>query len=143
MDPLAINPQAKSKKILIVEDEKPIAELYQLVISKAGFQVKIAPDGATGLQVLEAESFDMLLLDIMLPGINGLELLRQFKSKHPDSQMIVLLLTNLGQDAVIKEAFELGATGYLIKASLTPNQVLTEVNNAFAGKQSESWVKPV
>lgn len=123
------------KKILVIEDEKPICDLYVLILTKAGHQVKSAADGKAGLQVLEQESFDLLLLDIMLPEMNGLELLKEWKLRHKDSGMIILLLTNLGQDAVIKEAFSLGAQGYLIKASLTPNQVLAEVNNALAGKQ--------
>ena len=66
----------------------------------------------------------------MMPGMNGLEVLRQWKLKNPQSTMIVLLLTNLGQDSVIKEGFELGAQGYLIKSSMTPEQVVVEVQNA-------------
>lgn len=126
------------KKILIVEDEAFIADLYARQLTLAGFQVKIANDGNIGLQMLESEPFDLLLLDIMLPGINGLELLRQWKLKHPQSPMPVLLLTNLGQDAVIKEGFALGAQGYLIKASYTLDQIVNEVKNALAGKQAGS-----
>lgn len=121
-------------KILLVEDEKFIADLYASQLQKNGFEVKTAPDGLTGLQMLSQEEFDLLLLDIMLPGMNGLELLRDWKSKNQNSKMVVLLLTNLGQDAVIKEGFDLGAQGYLIKASYTPDQVVQEVKNALAGK---------
>ena len=90
-----MNPQ--SKKILLVEDEDFIRELYVRQLTKEGFQVKSAPDGQTGLNLLAAEPFDLLLLDIMLPGMNGLQLLREFKSKNPTSPMITILLTNLGQ----------------------------------------------
>ena len=137
MEPNNPNPQpqgSNGKKILICEDEKFIAELYEHVLSRAGHQVKIAANGKEGLDILSQEQFDLLLLDVMMPEINGLELLRQWKLKNPTSQMLVLMLTNLGQDAVIKEAFNLGASGYLIKASLTPQQVLTEVNNALNSK---------
>lgn len=130
--------QPSSKKILIVEDEAFIADLYARQLTLAGYQVRVANDGQMGLQVLEQEAFDLLLLDIMLPGINGLELLRQWRGKHPENQMPVLLLTNLGQDAVIKEGFTLGAQGYLIKASYTPDQIVNEVRNALAGKQAGS-----
>lgn len=123
-------------KILLVEDEKFIADLYSSQLQKAGFEIKVANDGLTGLQMLSTEQFDLLLLDIMLPGMNGLELLRDFKSKNPNSKMVVLLLTNLGQDAVIKEGFDLGAQGYLIKASYTPDQVVQEVKNALSGKSA-------
>lgn len=128
MDPAA-------KKILLVEDEDFIRELYTRQLTKAGFLVKSAVDGQSGLDILKNETFDLLLLDIMLPGINGLQLLREFKTNNPNSPMITILLTNLGQEAVIKEGFELGAQAYLIKASYTPDQVVTEVKNALSGGQ--------
>lgn len=121
------------KKILLVEDEDFIRELYTRQLTKAGFSVKTAIDGLTGLEMLKNETFDLLLLDIMLPGINGLQLLREFKIQNPSSPMITILLTNLGQEAVIKEGFELGAQAYLIKASYTPDQIVNEVKNALSG----------
>lgn len=125
----------KPKKILLVEDEDFIRELYVRQLSKAGFLVKSAIDGRSGLEALNNETFDLLLLDIMLPGMNGLQLLREFKTQNPNSPMITILLTNLGQEAVIKEGFELGAQAYLIKASYTPDQVVNEVKNALSGGQ--------
>lgn len=123
-----------SKKILLVEDEVFIRDLYVRQLTKAGFQVKTAPDGQTGIQILSSEPFDLLLLDIMLPGMNGLQVLREFKTQNPNSKMITILLTNLGQEAVIKEGFELGAQAYLIKASYTPDQIVNEVKNALGGQ---------
>ena len=122
-----------TKKILLVEDEDFIRELYVRQLTKEGFQVKSAIDGQSGLNFLKTEAFDLLLLDIMLPGMNGLQLLREFKTQNPNSPMITILLTNLGQEAVIKEGFELGAQAYLIKASYTPDQVVNEVKNALFG----------
>lgn len=132
----------KAKKILLVEDETFIADLYAHHLSKSGFEVKIANDGTTGLKLLESETFDILLLDIMLPEINGLEILRQWRAKNPQSAMPVILLTNLGQDAVIKEGFSLGAQGYLIKASYTPEQIVSEIKNVLDGKQPTNSVSP-
>lgn len=126
-----MNPQ--DKKILLVEDEDFIRDLYVRQLTKAGFQVKSAVDGQSGLTMLKSEPFDLLLLDIMLPGMNGLQVLREFKTQNPKSPMITILLTNLGQEAVIKEGFELGAQAYLIKASYTPDQVVNEVRNALFG----------
>ncbi len=123
------------KKILLVEDEDFIRELYVRQLTNAGFSVKFAVDGQSGLNMLRSETFDLLLLDIMLPGMNGLQLLREFKTQNPASKMITILLTNLGQEAVIKEGFELGAQAYLIKASYTPDQVVNEVKNALMGGQ--------
>ena len=135
-----MNPQGK--KILLVEDEDFIRDLYQRQLTKAGFQVKSAADGQTGLNMLKAEAFDLLLLDIMLPGMNGLQVLRDFKTQNPNSPTITILLTNLGQEAVIKEGFELGAQAYLIKASYTPDQVVNEVKNALGGGQPSGTPPP-
>src|SRR3989344_4412793 len=74
-----MNPAAK--KILLVEDEDFIRELYTRQLVKAGFAVKSAVDGQSGLELLKTEQFDLLLLDIMLPGMNGLQLLREFKTQ--------------------------------------------------------------
>lgn len=132
----------KAKKILLVEDEDFIRELYVRQLTKAGFLVKSAIDGQSGLEALKNETFDLLLLDIMLPGMNGLQLLREFKTQNPTSPMITILLTNLGQEAVIKEGFELGAQAYLIKASYTPDQVVNEVKNALSGSQPTPFPTP-
>lgn len=138
-----MNPQPlQSKKILLVEDEDFIRELYVRQLTKAGFLVKSAVDGQSGLSMLKSETFDLLLLDIMLPGMNGLQLLREFKTQNPSSPMITILLTNLGQEAVIKEGFELGAQAYLIKASYTPDQVVSEVKNALFGTGQSQGTPP-
>ncbi len=121
-----------AKKVLLVEDEQSIRELYTRQFTKSGFLVQAVGDGQQALQVLDTEKFDLLLLDIMLPGMNGLQVLRDFKAKNPTSPMKVVLLTNLGQDNIIKEGFSMGANGYLIKASYTPDQVVTEVKNILA-----------
>ena len=130
-----MNPQ-QPKKILIIEDEVFIADLYSRQLIKAGYSVITINDGLKGLATLNSEKFDLLLLDIMLPGMNGLEILRGWKLKNPNDPMITLLLTNLGQDTVIKQGFDLGAQGYLIKAAYTPDQVIAEVQKAFEQKST-------
>ena len=122
------------RKILLVEDEEMIRELYARQLSKAGFFVKAVETGEEGLKALQEDVFELLLLDIMLPGINGLQMLREFKLKNPQSKMTTILLTNLGQESVIKEGFELGANAYLIKTSYTPDQIVQEVRNTLDNK---------
>lgn len=140
MDPNTTQPapaQGTQKKILLVEDEALIRELYSRQLTRAGFAVKPVETGELGVEAIKTEDFDLILLDIMLPGINGLEVLKQFKTLKPGAaQTVVIMLTNLGQDSVIKEGFDLGAQAYLIKTSYTPDQVVQEVNNALAGKAS-------
>ena len=126
-----MNPQ----RILLVEDEESIRDLYVRQLTKAGFNVDGVGTGEAALDELKKGQFDILLLDIMLPGINGLQILREFKTMFPNSPAKVIMLTNLGQDTVIKEGFELGANAYLIKASFTPDQVVNEVKNVLAGGQ--------
>jgi DNA-binding response OmpR family regulator len=130
-----MNPQRK--KILLVEDEAFIRDLYQRQLTKEGYEVAVAADGQEGINQLKNQIFDLLLLDIMLPGMNGLQVLREFKTQNPNSRMITILLTNLGQEEVIKEGFELGAQAYLIKASYTPEQVVAEVKTALSGGQPQ------
>ena len=126
--------EQKQKKVLLVEDEEFIRDLYVRQLTQADFDVKAVGDGSSALQALKSDTFDLLLLDIMLPGMNGLQVLREFKTSNPNSPMKVVLLTNLGQEAVIKEGFELGAHAYLIKASFTPDQVVNEINNVLYGQ---------
>jgi DNA-binding response OmpR family regulator len=128
-----MNPQ---KKILIIEDEAVIAKLYSEQLMATGFLVDVATNGTQGFQLLTTNPYDLILLDVMLPGMNGLQVLQQWRAKSPTATTPVLLLTNLGQDEIIKQAFDLGATGYLIKSAYTPQQVLAEVQNTLASHQT-------
>lgn len=133
---------AVQKKILIIEDEQLIRELYARQLSRAGFFVKAVATAEEALQTLNQEPFDLVLLDIMLPGMNGLQMYRQLKMENPGFNMPVMLLTNLGQESVIKEGFELGASAYLIKSSYTPDQVVQEVKNVLEGKPTNPNPNP-
>lgn len=114
-------------KILLVEDEKDVRELYQRQLTKAGFAVTAIPDGEKALETLKHNQFDLVLLDIMLPGINGLQVLKEFKTQNPQSPMKVMIVSNLGQDPVVKEGLSLGAVAYLVKVAYTPDQIVDEV----------------
>lgn len=116
-------------KILLVEDDTFIRELYEDLLSEEGFTVKSVEDGVEAKNLLEKESFDVTLLDIMLPRLDGMTLLKEADEKMRQNMGSVILLTNLGQDAVIKEGFKSGAKGYLIKSALTPDEVLREVKS--------------
>lgn len=121
-----------SKKILLIEDEVFIKELYQRVLSQAGFIVLSATDGQAGLELIRAESKskqkpDLILLDIMLPKINGIEVLKRLKNDDITKDIPIILLTNLGQENIIKEAFKIGVQGYMIKIHLTPYQVVSHI----------------
>ena len=125
-----------AQKILVVEDDQFLRELYDELLKEEGYEITLAEDGEKGLAQIQKGGFDLVLLDIMLPKIDGLEILRRVKNKPPEKQNgSTVLLTNLGQDSIIKEGFSLGASGYLIKSAMNPDQVLSEVK-VFLSKSS-------
>jgi|SRR3989338_829329 len=120
----------QQKKILIVEDDQFLREFYQELLQTEGYFVDLASDGEVGFQKLLSGGYDLVLLDIMLPKKDGLQILRDLKTQPPKSpNKAVIVLTNLGQDTVIKECYNLGAEGFLIKSALNPDQVLTEIRS--------------
>ncbi len=119
-----------NKKILIVEDDQFLREFYQELLTGEGYFVDTAADGEIGLSKMQNNEYNLVLLDLMLPKKDGVQILRDLKVSPPKSPQInIVVLTNLGQDAVIKECCDLGANGYLIKSALNPDQVLTEVKS--------------
>ncbi|MCR4306027.1 MAG: response regulator [Candidatus Daviesbacteria bacterium] len=117
----------QQKKILIVEDDQFLREFYEELLVAEGYLVDTAPEGETGLSKIQNNSYDLVLLDLMLPKKDGVQILRDLKASPPKSPQTIVVLTNLGQDTIIRECFNLGANGYLIKSALNPDQVLTEV----------------
>ena len=121
-----------NKKLLLVEDEEYIRDLYKRQLDLAGLMTDAFGLGNEGLSAAEKNPYDLILLDIMLPDINGLQILQKIKQNPLSKNTPVVLLTNLGQDAVIKQGFELGADGYLVKAAYTPDQIVQEIKNILA-----------
>lgn len=118
----------KSAKILIIEDDQFLRELYDELFRGEGYEVDLAEDGEKGLDKFLEGGYDLVLLDIMLPKIDGLEILRKSQVNKPKKENgPIVLLTNLGQDSIIKEGFSLGASGYLVKSAMNPDQVLNEI----------------
>lgn len=123
----------KEKKILVVDDEDSVREIYRHEFTSSGYDVVVAADGEEGLLKAGEERPGIILLDIMLPKMSGIEVLRALKENELTKTIPVLLLTNLGEETIIKEGFELGADGYLLKVSYTPAQVVDEVKKFLEG----------
>lgn len=119
------------KKILLVEDELFIRELYERVLLQAGFEVISAADGMQGLALAHKKP-DLILLDIMMPRLNGIELLKILKADKKTNQIPIIMLTNLGQESILNEALEYGAREYLIKIQLSPYEIVDRAK-AFLG----------
>ena len=125
------------KKILIVEDDFYIRDIYSKTLIQAGYDTFTASDGEEAISLVQQQTYDMILLDIMLPKKNGIEVLKVFRSAG--SLVIntpVFLITNLGQEFIIKEGFKLGADGYFLKAKLTPPDIVSELNAFFAAQEN-------
>lgn len=125
-------------KVLLVEDEEFIRDLFKRQLDLSGFTTDAFGTGRDGLSAISKNAYDLVLLDIMLPDINGLQILQNIRQNPATKSIAVVLLTNLGQDAVIKQGFELGADGYLVKAAYTPDQIVQEVKNIMQRKQAQN-----
>jgi len=129
------------KRILLVEDEFFIRDLYDRYLKKNGYDVVTAIDGEDGYQKAMSTSFDLILLDIMMPKMTGIEVLEKIKQDGSIAKNTpVYLLTNQVQQSIITEAFKLGAEGYLIKAQLLPKQIVEEIKNIFKNKQPQQEI---
>jgi DNA-binding response OmpR family regulator len=117
------------KKILCIEDERFISELYARALQKVGYEVKIVADGEEGLHEAVNGNYDIILLDIMLPTMNGVDLLYKMKDKYvqPPIQSKIIITTNLDQKEEVRKEVEKMADGYLIKAEITPRELVDYV----------------
>jgi two-component system, OmpR family, alkaline phosphatase synthesis response regulator PhoP len=116
------------KKILLIEDDVFISELYKIVFVKQGFEWISAPNGEVGLQKIKTEKPDMILLDIMMPTVNGIDVLKQLKKDDALKQIPVIMLTNLADPVVENEVMQLGALKYVIKSQYVPDEVVKLVS---------------
>lgn len=114
-------------RIAIIEDDPAIAQMYRMKFESDGFQVDVASDGALGVEMLTKRMPDILLLDIQMPEMNGVEVLKKVR-KLPGGQTIpVIILTNLGQQEAPAELDNLDVSSYIVKADLTPRQVVEQI----------------
>ena len=116
------------KKILIVEDDEFLRSLTAKRLEKEGYQISIAADGALALTGITTEKPDLVLLDLLLPNVNGFEVLEKMDKKMP-----VVVFSNLGQKEDIEKAKSLGADDFLIKANFTLDDVVAKVNSYLKG----------
>jgi DNA-binding response OmpR family regulator len=119
----------EKKKLLIVEDDQMIASMYNTKFKSDGFVVTIASTGPEGLEIAKKEKFDLIMLDVMLPMLDGFSILTELKKDKNTSKTPVIMLTNLGTDEDKKKGEKLGAADYLVKANLTPAQISERIKN--------------
>ena len=116
-------------KVLIVEDDKFLSELIATKLDKEGFNIALAGDGESGLKQTESFHPEVILLDIMLPGMDGFEVLEKIKS-HADEKIKkvpVIILSNFGQESKVERGLQLGAVDYLVKANFTTAEIVAKI----------------
>ena len=117
----------ENRKILIIEDDIFLSELMSKKLIEEGFKITKAVDGEEGLIKANDETPDLILLDLILPGIDGFKVLAQLKEEPKTGSIPVIILSNLGQREDIEKGFELGAVDYLIKAHFTPDEIVERI----------------
>lgn len=118
------------RKVLCIEDEHFIAELYARALGKSGYQVEIVTDGVKALGVAQTDQYDIILLDLMVPNLTGIEILQALRDpqRTPHLKAKIIITTNLEQREDVRAAIEKQADGYLVKAELTPRELAAFVD---------------
>lgn len=123
-------------KVLIVDDDKFLLNMYSIKFGKNGFDVHSGVGGIDALKVIH-DGFipDIILLDLVMPGMDGLELLTKIKSENLAPKAVVIMLTNQGQPSDIKRAEDIGVAGYIVKATTIPSEVVDEVVKLYQARK--------
>ncbi len=117
----------KKEKILIIEDDQFLLKIYSNKLRAEGFEVSQAAEGNEGLRKVTDEKPDLIILDLILPGKNGFDILAEIKTNDETKDIPVLILSNLGQDKDIKRGLEMGAVDYFVKTDIKLSDVLGKV----------------
>lgn len=122
-------------KIAIIEDDLAIAQMYRMKFENEGFDVSSAENGVVGVQMVESFQPDVMLLDMMMPEMNGDEVLARVRKEPWGKDIIVLILTNMGKEEAPSVLDKLNVYTYIVKAEMTPKQVSEIVKKALAEKK--------
>jgi len=123
----------QGRRILLAEDDRFLRKAAEATLRRSGFTVFTAVDGEEALRLAQAEIPDLILLDLIMPKLQGFEVLRSLKQSPETSHIPVIVLSNLGQDRDIQQAMESGAVAYLVKANLSLEELVKHVEAALPG----------
>ncbi len=118
------------KIILFIEDESALQKTFSEILTQEGYQMISALDGEIGLRLAGDEKPDLILLDLILPKVNGFDVLRKLKEDRETKDIPVIVLTNLEEMGNVDKAIELGATTYLVKASYSLKEIVEKIRKA-------------
>lgn len=119
-------------KIAIIEDDPVINQMYRMKFEASGFDVQLASDGLLGIELVKSYQPDLILLDMQMPHKNGAEALTEMRKHDWGKDIPVIVLTNLGKEESPKELDDLNVASYIVKADLTPSQVVERVKKTLS-----------
>jgi two-component system, OmpR family, response regulator VicR len=125
-------------KILIVEDERTLNEAYQMVLSKQGYEIHAAFDGEEALKLTENVEPDLILLDLRMPKVGGIDFLKIYKPSENHPNVKIIIFSNLDNQKEIEEAYKLGAQKYILKAWASPKELVQLVEGVLKDKAKTS-----
>jgi len=123
-------------KILTIEDDKFLRELIKRKLQEVGFEATSASNGEEGLALVKEEKPDLILLDLIMPDMDGFMTLKELQKDHLLASIPVIILSNLGQQDDIDKAKQLGAVDFLVKVHFTPNEIIDKINKILNKKES-------
>lgn len=124
------------KKILIIEDDTFLREMIAGKLKKEGFSIIEAIDGEEGIRKTKEENPDLIILDLVLPTLDGFEVLSRIKQDKSSSGIPVVILSNLGQRNEIQHGLDLGAVDYMVKANFTPSEIIKKIVNVLSNNRA-------
>jgi len=133
---------AQKSVVLLIEDDNLLVRMYQDKFTGDGYKVVVALDGENGLAKLKKEKPTLVLLDIMMPKMNGFEVLKKIKADPSSKNIPVILLTNLGGEDDAKKGLEMGAVAYLIKSDYTPDEVIAKIKEILSASTRDEIPEP-
>lgn len=114
-------------KIILIEDDAFLSDLYKNQLEKAGHTVLQAFDPSEGLRIISDAKPDLVILDLIMPKFSGMEILKKIKSGSDLKEIKVIVLSNIKDEKIVKEATDLGAKGYIVKTTIIPDQISEEI----------------
>jgi len=126
-----------TRTVLIVEDDAIVAEIYGLALGRAGYRVVVSPNGVDGLEAAAREEPDFIFLDIRMPKMDGIEVLRGLARGGDGIGVPIVMLTNFDDPAIVQQSLALGAKGYIVKAGTNPAE-LADVVSRWLGEPLEA-----
>lgn len=125
-------------KILVVEDERALSEAYEFILTNAGYEVVVAHDGEDALGKTTSFEPDLILLDLRMPRVGGIDFLKQYDLLHEHPGVRVIVFSNLDTQKEIDEAYKLGAQRYILKAWASPKELLQIVSDTLQSKMTDT-----